>query len=317
MERPETLMRLLLDLPEPFRLALLREAGIYDDRPDLLRRGGGLIREAQEWVAKWRPQLGRLVLRYVDPTDEAIAGLVADGDLPPPLEMRPLRLVIRFGRSDGSAPPDSGLENAVPLSDLAIYSALLVDLHAALAGANRACGLETPTASVGIASGSVQVTVGGGLLATGLGLILSCSAGLIAAPMVGPLIGATLAVVGAVETIFGLRKTDAETRKLYAESSKFEAERRLVDLEIEQKHIELEQLRLKHELRGHPDAMPSLVLPASSQVPLPDVTHTALNIGVSETYATHVLNRALPALQALKGAVQGEINVEGHTTKKL
>ena len=50
----EVLRELILELTEPDRLEIIREAGIRDDRPPLLRgdEDEGLLEEADSWVTQ-------------------------------------------------------------------------------------------------------------------------------------------------------------------------------------------------------------------------------------------------------------------------
>src|ERR1043166_3908529 len=98
MPEPRTLYRLFNNfLTESKRVAIMREARIEDDRPSILRGEAGQTQEGVEWIARHRESVALLILRYIDPPDDLIAGLVTDGDLRIPAESRGPQTIILSG----------------------------------------------------------------------------------------------------------------------------------------------------------------------------------------------------------------------------
>jgi hypothetical protein len=89
-----------------------------------------------------------------------------------------------------------------------------------------------------VATGSVQFTIEGGLVASGLGLVVMCAAGLVAAPVVGPLAGGLMTGTGLLDLAMGWKQTLAEVdqtpaRPANAQARKAEAEALLLELQAE------------------------------------------------------------------------------------
>ena len=80
----EVLRDLILELSEPDRLEIIREAGIPDDRPSLLRGEAeeGPVEEADAWVTQNGAKILPYLLRRVDPSDDEMVQLVQSGMLP-------------------------------------------------------------------------------------------------------------------------------------------------------------------------------------------------------------------------------------------
>ncbi|MBV8457138.1 MAG: hypothetical protein JO122_11055 [Acetobacteraceae bacterium] len=114
--------------------------------------------------------------------------------------------------------------------------------------------------------------------------------------------------------MLGWRKAIAETQKTFAEATKTDAERRLVELDISLKELELERAKLKGHLVGDEDEfgrsnrVPRRFLESraeSGEVPRNVVQQHAERFEMSEPYANHVLNRALPSARLLKQKMAG------------
>jgi hypothetical protein len=203
--------------------------------------------------------------------------------------------------------------------DLAMTSTFCSQLFISIASANREVGeqIDPPTAVV--ASGSVQYTFGGGLFVSGMGLLVACSAGLVGAPVVGPVAGATMAALGIYDLALGWRKQIAVTRKANADGRKADAESKLAELEVKLKEIELEKARLLTEAdvsfdprygpvrRFHPHSSAEQLnlVPDSAEVSRQLVRKTAEEMSMDETYANHLLNRCLAEFRILKQKLAG------------
>src|SRR6185369_12627131 len=128
-----------------------------------------------------RESLAALILRYIDPPDDLVAGLVADGDLQIPAESRGLQTIVLSGLS-GSEPRNAG--QSLSLSDLMGSSALVFQIFIDLSAANEACGVQSSLPVIEHARGTVKIKVNGGLFAPAIRLLVACSAGLAGAPFV-------------------------------------------------------------------------------------------------------------------------------------
>ena len=67
-----SMRELFLELTEPDRLEIIREAGILDDRPVLLcgDEDGAVPEEADSWVTQNGAKILPHLLRRIDPSDE-------------------------------------------------------------------------------------------------------------------------------------------------------------------------------------------------------------------------------------------------------
>ena len=314
MPEPRTLYRLFNNfLTESKRVAIMREARIEDDRPSILRGEAGQTQEGVEWIARHRESVAPLILRYIDPPDDLIAGLVTDGDLQIPAESRSPQTIILSGLTvseSGSA------RQSLSLSDILGSSAIVFQAFLDLSAANEACGARSSLPEVELSRGSVQITVGRGLHSSGIGLLVTCSAGLVGAPLAGTIAGASLATAGIVELAVGWRKAIAENRKLDTDTSKTDAQHRQTEINIQIKELDLERARLEkdhvmdHDSSGRPMSRPrqnalSRTPPESGEVPRASVRQNAEALAMSEIYANHVLNRALPNFRLLKQKMSG------------
>lgn len=314
MKEPQTLYSLFHDLlTESMRLAIVSEAGIEDDRPSILRGQGGTTQPGIEWIMRHRGSITPLTLRHIDPPDYIIAGLVGDGDLVIPSQCQGPRMILL---STLVASESLDTHEGFYLSDVLGSSAFLFQVFLDLSAANEACGLRSSLPKIQLNQGSVQITVGGGLFSSGVGLLVACGAGLVGAPLVGPIAGATLATAGVVELAVGWRKAIAEQRKLEAEASKTDAERRLTEINIKIKELELERAYLEknrvigYDSVGHPMHMErrevsSRIPPECAEISRGSVRQNAGALAMSETYANHMLNRALPNFRLLRQKMAG------------
>jgi hypothetical protein len=300
-------------LPESTRLGLLREAGLSDDRPFSLRRAPALVAERENWVTQHRFALAPLVLRHFDPPDNLIARLVEDGDIKVPSEQRndqQSQSIVLSGF------PEEDIERAsmfkgFALTQLTASSITLFQLFVDISAANQACGLQISPPNVKVRRGSMELSFGSGLFASGVGLIVACATGLVGAPLVSVPAGFVLASAGVIDLVIGWRKSVAEEKKAYAETLKTEAERRLAELEIQIRDLELQRAKLWLESRFANQLKPGgglesgLTPPESSSVPRRLVQGQAEQFGMTEAYANHLLNRTLPGTRLIKQKMAG------------
>ena len=322
MNKPETLVDIFSDwLDETSRRAILIEAHIEDDRPPHLRGEGGDLKVAWDWIQHHRAQIAPLVLRYVDPPDRVVEGLVMDGDLQVPHPEGGVPSVLSFSPLTEFETSVTQSPGQIPVLDLALTSAFVSELFVDMARANRVCGTWVDPPQAAVTRGSVQYTLGSGLFASGMGLLVACSAGLVGAPIVGPVAGATLATVGLFDLALGWRKQVAETTKARSAARKYEAEARLVELDVKIKEVELEKARLLSEtepeydrhknvlrriyVRRRHEEFQRILAPDSGEVPRQLVRRTAEDMNMNEVYANHLLNRCLPRFRLLKQKIAG------------
>ena len=128
-----------------------------------------------------------------------------------------------------------------------------------------------------------------------LGLIVACSAGLVAAPIVGPLAGASLVCAGIVDLAFGWREKAATIRKTHREEKNLELDEEIKEYELQLKRLELEKARA--------NARPNI--PYSSFIPRAVVQNYVRQRGITEGYANHMLNRTLPTYQQFRRYMPG------------
>src|SRR5579859_3026469 len=180
----EVLRELILKISEPDRLEIIREAGVFDDRPPLLRGSAedGPLEEADSWVTQNGPKLLPHLLRRIDPADDEVIQLVQSGMLPFDSNLlEPREFLVRFNHPAMRGAVDGGL----PLSEVAATSLALTELIASLLAANRSFGADAAMPTVRIAAGSVDFfATGPGLLVGGLGILAACGVGVISAPLI-------------------------------------------------------------------------------------------------------------------------------------
>ena len=132
----EVLRELILELTEPDRLEIIREAGIPDDRPSLLLGDAeeGPAEEADSWVTQNGAKILPHLLRRIDPSDEEMVQLVQSEMLPfDRTLLEPREFLVRFNHPAMRGALDGGL----PLSEVAATSLALTELITSLLAANR------------------------------------------------------------------------------------------------------------------------------------------------------------------------------------
>ena len=313
MPEAKTLYRIFEHwLPEDIQLAIVREALHKEDRPAALRAKSGYLHEGEAWVRQHRSLLTPVLLRYIDLPDELIAGLVSDGDIQVPSKGSSDQTVVFSVSLD--VPKEVPVALPFELTQMTASSVFLFQLFVDISVANQACGIELLPPEINLSPGSLQVTVGGGLFASGLGLLVACGAGLIGAPVVSAMTGVALGSTGVVDLVLGWRKAAAESRKTFAEATKTDAERRLLELDIRLKELELERSKLQSRVVGDQDEFGRPVRISrrclesraeSGEVRRNIVQQHAERLEMSESYANHVLNRALPAFKLMKQKMAG------------
>ena len=316
MPEAKTLYRIFEHwLPEDVQLAVVREALHKEDRPSALRARSGYLHEGEAWVRQHRAVLTPILLRYVDLPDELVAGLVSDGDIVSPSKGAAEQTIVFSPSSDASKEP------LLPfgLTHVTASSVFLFQLFIDICVANQACGIEIVPPEINLSPGSLQVTVGGGLFASGLGLLVACADGLSGAPIVSAMTGLALGSAGIVDLALGWRKAAVESHKTFAEATKTDTERRLVELDIKLKELELERAKLQSRLVddqdefGRPIRVNRRLLESqaeSGEVSRNVVQQHAARLEMSESYANHILNRALPSARLMKQKMAG-IDVKG------
>lgn len=314
------------------RIEILSEVRGYVISPSefLSHKGSGLVLQPHE-----RSQITPLLLRKINLTDLEISLLLQDGDFFPDFSQnteqymswsRDGQSIIRFVFP--SLPIYEELIDYranFAVTDLLAASAIVVEMSSSLASVNRVFQYERESyprepsgfapPKVQVRSGSIEFAVGGGLFASGLGLVVACSAGIVAAPVIGPAIGITLATAGALDLAFNwykqeaeaqekfalVKKINAETKRTAAETVKLQAEARktkteieLAELELATKKLELEKLRLQQQEGTASRQAYSQLIDRGK------VKEIAGQSGFSESYANHLLNRSLPTYLAIK-----------------
>lgn len=133
---------------------------------------------------------------------------------------------------------------------------MMMEMFVVVGGATKSLGAEISPVppQVQVESGSAELAVGGGLFGSGIGLIVACAAGLVAAPLVGAAGGVVLASAGVIELALGWKQKIAETEKTKEETRVLRIDhnevvirqsRKLRELEIQLKEIELQKAKLQ------------------------------------------------------------------------
>ena len=309
-------------LPEDKQLAVVREALHDGDRPSVLRAKSGYLREGEAWVQRHRSLLTPVLLRHVDLPDELVAGLVSDGDILVPSKGSSEQTLVFSVSSD--AAKERPVHLPFGLTHVTASSVFLFQLFVDICAANQPCGIQMLPPEIGLSPGSLQVTVGSGLFSSGLGLLVACAGGLSGAPIVSAMTGVALESTGVVDWVLGWRKAAAETRRTFAEATKTDTERRLGELDIKIKELELERAKLQSRAEDDRDEFGRpirvnrrfLESPAESgEVPRNILQQHAERLELSEPYANHLLNRALPSARFMKQKMAG-IEVKSSTTQR-
>jgi len=311
------LRELILELTEPDRLEIIREAGIRDDRPSLLRGDAdeGLLEEADFWVTQNGAKILPHLLRRIDPSDDEMLQLVQSGMLPFDRSLLQAReFLVRFNHPAMRAALDGGL----PLSEVAATSLALTEVITALLAANRSFGADAVMPTVRVAAGSVDfLATGPGLIAGGLGLLVTCGAGVISAPV----IAGTAVLTGAIDLTLNWQRRSSEKGRSEAESAKADAERGRADAErarADAKKIEAETIgqELENEINRvrlgnlptqaetHRAEKPE-AHPASFFVPFALIERSSQENGLAAAHGVHLINRGLPSLFGILRVMPG------------
>ena len=323
----EVLRELILELTEPDRLEIIREAGIGDDRPSLLRGDAeqGSAEEADSWATKNGTKILPHLLRRIDPSDEEMVQLVQSGILPFDRSLlEPRKFLVRFKHPAIRGALDGGL----PLSEVAATSLALSELVTSLLAANRAFGADAAMPTVRVAAGSVDfLAAGTGLIEGGLALLAKCGVGVISAPVMAE----TTVLANAIDLTVNWQKRSSEKGRSDAAKAKAEVERGRADaerasadakkieaetigqeLENEMKRVRLGNLPTQAEaLRAEKPGTP----PASFFVPFALIERSSQENGLAAAHGVHLINRGLPSLFGILRVIPGlTITVENKTT---
>jgi hypothetical protein len=238
----EVLRELILELTESDRLEVVREAGIPDDRPPLLRGEAeeGRVEDADSWVTKNGAKILPHLLRRIDPSDGDMVQLVQSGMVPFDRNLlEPREFLVRFNHPAMRGAPDGGL----PLSEVAATSLALSELITSLLSANRSFGADAVMPTVRIATGSTVdfIATGPGLIVGGLGLLATCGAGVISAPLTA----GTAVLTSTIDLVLNWQKRSSKKGRTDAEKGSADAERGRTDAErgrANAKKIEVETI---------------------------------------------------------------------------
>jgi hypothetical protein len=318
----EVLRELILELSEPDRLEIVREAGIRDDRPSLLRGEAeqGLVEEADSWVDQNGARILPHLLRRIDPSDDEMVQLVQSGMLSfDRTLLEPREFLVRFSHPAMHGALDGGL----PVSEVAATSLALTELITSLWAANRCFGADAVMPTVRVAAGSVDfLATGPALIGGGLGLLATCGAGVISAPVT-----AGTAITGAIDLALNWQKRSSEKRRSDSDRAKAAAERGRADAErasADAKKIEAETIgqELENEIKrirlGNLPAQAEAhraekleTAPASFFVPFALIERSSQENGLAAAHGVHLINRGLPSLFAILRVMPGlQITVE-------
>jgi hypothetical protein len=313
----EVLRELILELTEPDRLEIIREAGIRDDRASLLRGDAdeGPLEEADSWVTQNGAKILPHLLRRIDPSDDEMVQLVQSEMLQFDRSLlEPREFLVRFNHPAMRGALDGGL----PLSEVAATSLALTELTTSLLTANRSFGADAvmPTVRVTAASSVDFFTTSSGLILGGLGLLATCGVGVVSAPA----IAGTAVLTGAIDLTLNWQKRSSEKGRSDAERAKVDADRaRADDKKIEAETIgqelenEIKRARLgtlPAQAEAHRAENP-VTLPASFFVPFALIERSSQENGLAAAHGVHLVNRGLPSLFGILRVMPGlRITVE-------
>jgi len=313
----EVLRELILELNELDRLEILRDAGMDDDRPELLRGEAdeGPLEEADSWVTQNGARILPFLLRKIDPLDDQMAQLMRDEMLPfHPGLLEPREFLVRFNHPAMRSAPDGGL----PLPQVAAASLALTELITSLLAANRAFGAAAVMPMVRVAAGSVDFfTTGPNVILGGLGVLAACGVDMISAPVTP----ASVVLMSAMNLALNWQKRTSEKGRIDAarvndglERARTDAERASADdkkIAVETMGLELEneirRVRLGNtsaQAEAHP-ADESATPPASFFVPLALIERSSQENGLAAAHGVHLINRGLPSLIAILRVMPG------------
>ncbi len=313
----EVLRELILELSEPDRLEIMREAGVSDDRPPLLRGDAeeGPVEEADSWVTQNGPRILPHLLRRIDPSDDEMVQLVQSGMLSFDRSLlEPREFLVRFNHPAMRGAVDGGL----PLSEVAATSLALTDLITSLLAANRSFGADAVMPTVRIAAGSVDFfATAPGLIVGGLSLLAACWVGVISSPVRA---GAAV-LTGAIDLTLNWQKRSSEKGRRSVKKAKADAARASADAEkgkADAKKIEAETIgqELENEIkRARLGSLPSQAqahqaekpetLPASFFVPFALIEQSSRENGLAAAHGVHLINRGLPSLFGILRVMPG------------
>ncbi len=313
----EVLRELILELTEPDRLEIIREAGIPDDRPALLRgdEDDAVLEEADSWVTQNGARILPHLLRRIDPSDDEMVQLVHSEMLPFDRSLQePCEFLIRFSHPAMRVALDGGL----PLSEVAATSLALTELITSLLAANRPFGGEAAMPTVRVAAGSVDfLTTASGLIRGGLGLLATCGVGVISAPVMA----GTSVLISAIDLTLNWQKQSSEKGRGSVQRVKVDAERARTDAERAKagdKKIEAEIIgqELENEIKRvrlgtsptqaeERRAEKPVSLPASFFVPFALIERSCQENGLSAAHGVHLINRGLPDLFGILRVMPG------------
>ena len=307
----EVLRKLILELTEPDRLEIIREAGIRGDGASLLRGDADEepLEDADSWVTQNGAKILPHLLRRIDPSDDEMVQLVQSEMLPFDRSLlEPREFLVRFNHPAMRGALDGGL----PLSELAATSLALTELTTSLLAANRSFGADAvmPTVRVAVASSVDFFTTGSGLILGGLGLLARCGVGVVSAPA----IAGTAVLTGAIDLSLNWQKRSSEKGRADAERGRADAERGRADakkieaetigqeLENEIKRVRLGNLPAQAE--AHRAEKP-VTLPASFFVPFALIERSSQQNGLAAAHGVHLINRGLPSLFGILRVMPG------------
>ncbi|MGB8414603.1 MAG: hypothetical protein WCE23_17450 [Candidatus Binatus sp.] len=319
----EVLRELILELTEPDRLEIIRQAGMRDDRPSLLHGGAedGDVEEADSWVTQNGARILPHLLRRIDPSDDEIVALVQSGMLAFDRSLLgPREFLVRFNHPAMRAAVDGGL----PLSEVAATALALTELITSLLAANRSFGADAVMPTIRVVAGSVDfLATGPGLIAGGLSLLATCGGGVISTPV----IAGTDILAGAIDLTLNWRKRSSEKGRSDAQRTKADAARASADAgraKADAKKIEAETIgqELENEIsrvrlgnlpaqaEAHRAEKPESS-PASFFVPFALIEQSSRENGLAVAHGVHLINRGLPSLFGILRVMPGlRITVE-------
>jgi hypothetical protein len=324
----EVLRELILKISEPDRLEIIREAGVLDDRPSLLRGNAedGSVEEADSWTIRNGAKILPHLLRRIDPADDEVIQLVQSGMLPfDSILLEPREFLVRFNHPAMRGAVDGGL----PLSEVAAISLALTEMITSLLAANRAFGADAVMPNVRLTSGSIDFfATSPGFIVAGLDLLTTCANGVISP---SGIIGTSVIIGDALDFALNWQKRSSEKGRSDAERAKTGAERSRADADKAQadaKKVEAETIgqELENEIlrvrlgnlptqgEAHRPAKPETT-PASFFVPFALIERSSQANGLSAAHGTHVINRGLPSLFGILRVMPGLlITVENKVT---
>ena len=318
------LRELILELTESDRLEIVREAGIPDDRPALLRgdEDETLLEDADSWVSQNGARILPHLLRRVDPSDDEMVQLVQSEMLSFDRALQePCEFLVRFNHPAMRVAADGGM----PLSQVAATSLALTELITSLLAANRPFGVSVVMPTVRVAGSLDFVTTGPGLILAGLSVLATCGVGVISVPVMP----GTAVLMGAIDLTLNWQKRSSEKGRSDAERVKVDVERARTDagraraddkkIEVETAGQELENEIMRIRLGNLPaqtDAHRSKLgmPPASFFVPFALIEQSCKKNGLSAAHGVHLINRGLASLFGILRVMPGLlISVEKKT----